>query len=346
MHVVLVIRDCDGPTIETFNKGTNENFFACNVFCCPVNTAKNYWVDFVGSLRTWFDSKTEKINFMNNKDIKWWTKIEKFGLFLPLSLVKLYHENENKYSQHRYELERFYQRLNNEFKFLEKTSNKNATVDLVQKKLELFPYGHLFEEYNKLKQNSDTTKNENKNERIALNILKKVATKEICQLLRIFTIYCLPPPSSYESSAASWIHSEYLYVLDDMLNVRNTNVLYDIRLKIKQLTKDMASTVDEEQQLNLKKEKDLEFNKLKNTEITGYDFLHNIQSLLNLYMEYKHNIPLRACNISVPIGNGVRMLIECVQEFSHRLFLQGMIHIRIYSFLCLFLVSFYCLLLF
>ena len=171
--MVLVIRDCKKQTIETFDKGKGDGYFACDVFCCPTNKTQTYWVDFVKSMRTKLDNVTEDVNFVesnNNPHIKWWSKIEKYGLFLPQSLVKLYHENVKQYQQLRYQLQHFYQRLNHELKFLQKTSNKHANDHLVRKKRQLFPYGHLFEEFNTLQQERRKTITDNRKHIMACNI--------------------------------------------------------------------------------------------------------------------------------------------------------------------------------
>ena len=307
---------------------TKEDYFAADidVFACPSNKTNNFWKDFVDLTKHWLDNETKEIDYSDVSKVsghnitKWWTKIEKFGLFLPLKIVKLYFNDVNEYRQKRYEIEYFYKQLNGEF-------NKLFDGELVKRKLELFPYGELFSEYKKLLHNVDSLSEDNDYiEQMALNIVSNIATTpKISKLLEIFIFYCLPTRKEYnKSNLTSWMLSEYLYILDDMCNNRNAIVLRDIRENISKLKSQKSKALNNDKlKIELQEKLEKEYDKLKNTEITGGDFLHNVQSLVHFIMEWRKRFANRRDNTPTTTNNAIRILIDCVQEFSHRLFIQG-----------------------
>ena len=332
LAIALIIRDCSKDTIERFNQGIDNKWIKDNIFVCPDDKTNNFWKSFIEKMKDWLKTQT-KYNSNNsdnsnnshnsNKTIEWWKKIEKFGLFLPSNVVKLYINDMKFYTKKRINLEYFYQQLNNEFEKLE--NDNNGKKDLAQRKLELFPFGNLFEKYNKLIQNSGNSLD-------ALNIIKSVATTpKLCKLLEIFIIYCLPHETHYENpglphenpNLTSWLLSEYLYVLDDICNNRNTIVLRDIRKKIKELQSRESQSVDKIAKKELKKQLDEQYDKLKNIEITASDFLHNVQSLVNFIAQWKIHLPQRNLKNEPKIADSMKKLKDCVKQFSHRLFIQG-----------------------
>ena len=106
----------------------------------------------------------------------------------------------------------------------------------------------------------------------------------------------------------SWMLSEYLYILDDMCNNRNAM---------------LSKTVDNEVKIQLKKQLDNEYSRLKNIQITAGDFLHNVQSLVHFIMEWQKCFANHRDNTPIKTRHSIEFLIKCVSKFSHRLFIQG-----------------------
>ena len=86
----MVIRDCGKQTIERFSSGKRDGLFDISVFCCPDNDTNNGWNQYITEVKTWLHNITQPIDYSDKRDIKWWKKIDKFGLVLPLSIVNLY----------------------------------------------------------------------------------------------------------------------------------------------------------------------------------------------------------------------------------------------------------------
>ena len=90
-RIGLVIRDCDQKTIQKFEFGMKEDCFAFPLFCCPLEDDNNGVGTFVNNLKEYLDLMTPIDGSKGVSSVKWWQKIEKFGLFLPRRVVKMYH---------------------------------------------------------------------------------------------------------------------------------------------------------------------------------------------------------------------------------------------------------------
>ena len=121
----------------------------------------------------------------------------------------------------------------------------------------------------------------------------------------------------------SWSLSEFLYILDNVCNERNLRVLSDIRKKIQRLNFQKSSNVNESDQKQFEEELKMQYEQLKSIEITGYDFLHNCQSLGNFIMQFKINYNNYWLDITGPTMQDLTKFMDSVKEFSHQFFLQG-----------------------
>ena len=200
-RIGLVIRDCDPKTIQLFEVGIKKDIFTFPVFCCPPENTNNGVNTFVKNFKSYLYDTCENSNTQDN----WWQKIEKFGLFLPLQFVRLYHLTDRKFYQQRLYLHHF------------KTLLTKETLNIGKIKDEFFPFGKYFECYSLLLKQGDPKRND---------ILIATAQSTVNPLLKMFIVYVLLSFGCVDD--ISWSTSEYMYVLDNVCNDRNLVVLKDI----------------------------------------------------------------------------------------------------------------------
>ena len=155
-----------------------------------------------------------------------------------------------------------------------------------------------------------------------------MAQRDTSELLKIFiTNYNCSPAHAISMLETwdnfSWMQSEYLCILENLCNQRNSMVSGDIRDKIKKLEELEATVVDDIKLNKIRKDLKCEREQLKNIEINGYDFLSNCQSLVHFITQYRDRCHDRNIKMEKDIKQTIDKYVSSVGQSSRKLFLQG-----------------------
>ena len=263
----------------------NSNKLPNHVFCCPHQDDQYGEVEFREKITKWL-----KKNVMDYNHVGWWEKIEKLGLVLPISTVRLYGEplaqaNVRKKTKNGSFKEEYAKIMVDIDVFRSLMKQMILPIGSLEEKDEKFCYVLKSQEYDK-----ECSKPINKRDvKLMKDLILDVVVDTPCDALRCFMQFCLANESD------SWKYGEYLYVLDDICAFRNRIVLREPLKKIGQLKEkaekaaNALSNSSENDDKNAKVNDELvsELVKLRRSSINSGDFISNCESLQKFVDNYR-----------------------------------------------------------